>query len=437
MLHLLCQSQFLTCNDWQLLLKYQAMIVRRKQNISLLLLKVPELGLQVINNYRLDIREEIGLALMKISYREIIVPSSLVRRLRYLSQIVRFVGERPLNKDVLVDKLRDWSNTHTNNLENYKYNTGAIHSLKKKGMNLLGTNYLDLAVKFGLLSKISNVYQLTRIGRVLLSLLNDKPNKDSNSFSLDRDERIFYIYQILQQDADTLLTVVNMLQSSAPPNYKNLQKEFQKTFLDRLQAKKLIGSQEHITNQLHDRQIEVMTEWKKPESYAAYIVPPRLHWLLDLGLLDSIKGKKYIIYQLTEVGRNLVEKVLPKLPNSEIFDVTDSWFNTHFFSEVSPLVIPDASFRQWQDVNDKVRQEACEKYTPTAFDKFRRSSIPKISLTQGVMYLCIRFVTELHLLTNVQELIQWFQKPRTLGSYRYGVRTSARENESYFIRVHV
>ena len=41
-------------------------------------------------------------------------------------------------------------------------------------MTLLAINYLDLTVKFGLLSKISNVHQLTRIGRVLLSLINDK-----------------------------------------------------------------------------------------------------------------------------------------------------------------------------------------------------------------------------------------------------------------------
>lgn len=374
---------------------------------------------------------------MKISYRAISSPSSIVRRLRYLSQILRLVGERPLNKDILVAKLSDWSNTHTNNLENYKDNTGTIHSLEKKGEILLSANYLDLTVKFGLLSKISNVYQLTRIGRVLLSLLNDKPNKELNSFCLDQDEQIFYIYQILQQDADTLLTVVNMLQSLDPSNYKNLQKNFHQAFLDRLKAKTAASSQEYITNQLHDRQIEIITEWKKPESYAAYIIPPRLHWLLDLGLLDSVKKKKYVIYQLTEAGQKLVEEILPKLPDSQIFDVTDSWFNTHFFSEVAPLIIPDAGFGKWQDVNDKIRQEACEKYMPTAFDKFQRSSVPKISLTQGTIYLCIRFVTELHLLINVQELIQWFQKPRKLGNYRYEVRTSARENEAYFVRVHV
>ena len=367
---------------------------------------------------------------MKISYRAIKEPNSLVRRLRYLSQILRLVEARPLNKDILAVKLRNWSNIHAEHLENYRYNTGAAHSSQKTRITVLATNYLDLAVKFGLLSKISDVYQLTRVGRVLLNLLNDHPNEEPNPFCLHEDERIFYIYQILQQDADVLLTVVNMLQSSTcPNNHKNLQRNFQQAFLDRLKAKISTSSQEYIRNQLHDRQIAVMTEWKKPERYA----PPRLHWLLDLGLLDLRKEKNSFIYELTNVGQKLIE-TFPKLKDSNIPDVPDSWFNTHFFSEVGPLIIPDANFKQWQDVDDKTRQEACEKYMPIVFDKFRRSSMPKISLTQGTIYLCICFVTELHLLINIQGLIQWFKKPRKLGNYRYEVRTSARENEAYFIR---
>ena len=372
---------------------------------------------------------------MKISYRAISAPSSIVRRLRYLSQILRLVGERPLNKDILVAKLSDWSNTHTSNLENYKDNTGTIHSMEKKGGTLLSANYLDLTVKFGLLSKISNVYQLTRIGRVLLTLLDDKPNKELNSFCLNQDEQIFYIYQILQQDADTLLTTLNMLQSLENPSLKNLQKSFQQAFLNRLKAKISTSSQEYITHQLHDRQIEVMTKWKKPESYAAYIVPPRLHWLLDLGLLDLRKEKNSFIYELTDVAQKLIE-TFPKLKDSNIPDVPDSWFNTDFFPKVCPLIIPDSEFRQWQDIDDKVRQKVCEKYIPDAFNKFRKTNIPKISLTQGMMYLCIRFVTESHVLTNIGELIEWFQKPRILKNYEYEARISARENESYLVRRH-
>lgn len=373
---------------------------------------------------------------MKISYRAISTPSSLVRRLRYLSQILRLVGGHSLSKDVLAVRLRDWSNAHADDLENYKYNTGAAHSAQKQGMVRLAINYFDLAVKFGLLSEISNVYQLTRIGQVLLSLLSDQPNRDLNSFSLHEDERVFYIYQILQQDADILLTIVNMVQLLEKSTHKNLQKNFEQAFLDRLEAKILTSSQEHIAKRLYDRRVEVTRGWKNPEGYAAYIIPPRLHWLLDTGLLNLTKEKNNFIYQLTEVGKNLVEQILPKLPNSDISDVADSWFNTHFFSKVSPLMMSTTGFQEWQDVDEKIRYEACSEYFPAAFDKFRKTSIPKIPLSQGAIYLCIRLSTELYLLTNVQELIQWFQKPRTLGNYRYEVRTSARENEAYFIRIH-
>ena len=373
---------------------------------------------------------------MKISYRAIKEPNSLVRRLRYLSQILRLVEARPLNKDVLAVKLKNWSSIHAGYLENYRYNTGAAHSSQKTRMTLLAANYLDLANKFGLLSKISDVYQLTRTGRVLLNLLNDHPNEEPNPFCLHEDERFFYIYQILQQDADVLLTVVSMIQRLEKSNHKNLQENFHLFFIERLKAKISTSSQEHITKRLHDRQSEVLTEWKKPTGYAAYIIPPRLHWLLDLGLLDLRKEKNSFIYQLTDVEQKLIE-TFPKLKDSNIPDVTDSWFNAQFFSEVGPLIMPDVDFRQWQDVDDKVRQEACEKYIPTAFDKFQRSSVPKISLMQGTIYLCIRFATQLHLLINVQELTQWFQKPRKLENYTYEVRNSARENEAYFIRGHV
>ena len=373
---------------------------------------------------------------MQISYRAIKEPSTLIRRLRYVSQILRIVGERPLNDEVLAAKLRDWSKTYSDDLKNYKYNTGAAHSMKKKRMTLLASNYLDLAVKFGLLSEISNVYQLTRIGRVLLNLLNEASDEELNLFCLHQDERIFYIYQILQQDADILLTVVHMLQSLENPTHKNLQKNFQQAFLDRLKAKISTSSQEHITRRLHDRQVEITTEWKKPEGYAAYILPSRLHWLLDLGLLDSRKEKNNFVYELTEVGQKLIKTFLT-LKDSNIPDVTNSWFNTQFFSKVSPLIISVPNYQQWKNVEDKVRQEACTKYLPTAFDKFQRTgSIPKISATQGMIYLCIHFATELHLLTNMQELIQWFQKPRILENYKYEARISARENESYLVRRH-
>lgn len=302
-------------------------------------------------------------------------------------------------------------------------------------MTLIATNYVDLTVKLKLLAQISNVYRLTRIGRILLSLIKDKHSGDVNPFFLREEERIFYIYQLLRHDADNLLTVVELVQSTGNSTREQLQEGFQLTFLNRLKAKISASAHDRITRRLLERHIEVETTWKNPKVYAAYIALPRVHWLLDLGLFHSAKEKNSIVYHLTEAGQRFVAS-LPKLPTSDKVVVTDSWLNTDFFSEVCPLVVSADNFQQWQDADDTVHLEACEKYLPIAFGEFRRTGIPKISLTQGVMYLCLRFGTELHLLTNPKELIQWFQEPRILGDYRYEARTAARENEAYFVRMH-
>ena len=370
---------------------------------------------------------------MRISYRAIYHPSLLVRRLRYISQLLQIVGQGPQNKDILTVKLREWSIKHADKLTKYKYNIGAAHSTKKIKATHIAENYLALSVEFGLLSEISNVFHLTRIGRVIYGLLNNDHSKEKISFFLNKDEKLFYIFQLLQQDADNILTTLNMVQLLENTDLKILKQNFYKFFVDRLKAKIAACSQEHITNQLHDRIIKVTEEWKKPEAYASYFLPPRLNWLLDLGLLDVNRGIRSNVYQLTESGHKMVES-LPILDNSNIPDVTDDWFNTKYFSEITPIILSSKDIKFWQEVDDKIRQTACEKYLPIAFEKFRNSSVPKVSLKQTILFLCLRFGIELKLITNFNELIQWFQMPRVLGDYIYEVRISARENESYIVR---
>jgi len=195
------------------------------------------------------------------------------------------------------------------------------------------------------------------------------------------------------------------------------------------------SSQEPLRRLLLDRHTEIKTTWKNPERYAEHIVPPRLHWLLDLGLLDLKREKNSITYKLTGAGQRFME-ALPKFSSPPKPEVTNQWLGTRFFSEVGPILISADHFRQWDNVDDTIRMEVCRKYLSVAFSEFRKTSLPKISLTQGLMYLCLRFATDSHLLANPQDLVQWFRTPRILGSYKYEVRTSARENEAYFVMRH-
>ncbi len=373
---------------------------------------------------------------MRISYRAIYHASPPVRRLRYISQLTHFVAQTPKNKHVLANKLKEWSISHNTDFTNYKYNTGVAHSMENRGKNHLAEGYLTLSVKFGVLSEISNVFHLTRMGRVLYCLLNDSSEESDNLFSLNEDEKLFYTFQLLQQDADNLLTVLNIVQLNENTDLKVLKEKFHESFVNRLKVKIATCSKEHTINQLHDRYIKVKEGWKKPESYASYFLPPRINWLLDLGLLDLNKERNRNIFQLTETGKKLL-KVLPILSNSQIPDVTDIWFGVQYFTEMTPLIIPSTGFKFWQEVDDNVRVAICKDYLPKAFELFRQSTVPKISLKQTVLFLCLRFGRKLNLIANISDLIQWLQTPRILDNYIYEVRISARENESYIVRRNV
>ena len=373
---------------------------------------------------------------MQISYRAIYHRSSLVRRLRYVTQLLHFVVQNPQNKEIIAIKLRDWSVERAIKLANYKYNTGAAHSHKQVRSTLWAKNYIILSEKLGFLSEISNVFHLTRIGRVAINIQNDNSNEYENLFCLTDNERLLFTYQLLHLDADILLTILNIIELDKNIDLKKLKAEFYMSFVNRLKLKISLSSEQHNINQLHDRLLKITEEWKKPEAYASYFLPPRLNWLLDLGLLDVNEGLKSNVYQLTESGQKLVN-VLRIEDNSDISDVTDDWFNTQYFSDITPLIIFSTDLKLWQEVDDKTRKMACEKYLPIAFEKFRNSSVPKVSLKQTILFLCLRFGMELKLITNFNELIQWFEIPRVLDNYIYEVRISARENESYFIRTHV
>lgn len=369
---------------------------------------------------------------MRISYRAIHHLSAHVRRLRYISQLLRFVAHTPQNRDVLATKLKRWSFNRNEDITNHKYNTGAAHSMKNIHRIDLAEGYITLSVKFGLLSEISNVFHLTRMGRVLYCLLNDSSKESDNLFSLNEDEKLFYTYQLLQQDADNLLTVLNMIQLHKNTDLKVLKENFHESFVNRLKVKIATCSKEHTINQLHDRYIEVKEKWKKPEAYASYFLPPRLNWLLDLGLLELSRERNRNIYQLSGSGK----KLLQFLPIKDHSDVTDIWFEHQYFSKITPLIFPSTDFKFWQEVDDNVRVAICKEYIPKAFELFRQSTVPKVSLKQTVLYLCLRYGKELNLIANVSDLIQWLQTPRILDNFIYEVRISARENESYIIRRH-
>ncbi|HIE27106.1 TPA: hypothetical protein EYP66_07455 [Candidatus Poribacteria bacterium] len=372
---------------------------------------------------------------MIINYRAITELNTQVRRLAYVSQLLRLVGHKPLSKQSLLSKLIDWSASNSEFLENHLDSTGAVHSEKQR-KNTAALRYIDFAMGLGVLTRIANMYRPTRIGAVLSTMLYEISDGDENPFCLKEHEKIFFLYQLFQRDADLLLCVVDMIRQGGSHSLKDLQNNFQVAYLDRLIAKIAESSQEHIKRLLSGRRNEIKTTWKNPKRYAEHIVPPRLHWLLDMGFVQLTRQSGDVFFHFTDAGKRFVD-VLPRLSTADISEVTDEWQNKDFFSSVCPSLFPFRKYVYWKDADECVRHEVIQKYIVDAFKEFRRTSVPKISLTQGMLYTCIRSAVDSDFLVDKEDLLEWFSTPRVFDDHRYEVRTSARENEAYFIMMRV
>src|SRR2546426_600992 len=234
---------------------------------------------------------------MKLQYRAIEGTNTKTRRLAYLTAILLTLRQGSLSVQSLLKKLTIWSSEHHADLFRYYVHTGEITSTQK---NSASTHYLDFAVKLKLIVLLSGMYQITRIGSVQAALIKTY-EQNPNPFLLNSAEKIFYTYCLLKADADILLTLVDSLLTRKEMSLALLQKTFQENFLGRLNAKLLSVQDEAVRMQLRDRRMKIK-EWRHVERYVEHIVPPRLNWLLDLGILEHGAYSQHR-FQFTEAGR--------------------------------------------------------------------------------------------------------------------------------------
>lgn len=403
----------------------------------------------------------------RLSYRALEATHTKTRRLAYITAMVTMLGRSSLPERLLLAKMLRWSQEHQENLANYWVQTGAITSTRR---NSAGARYLDLARRLGIVASISGECRLTRIGLTLFALTGKSDT--ANPFFLTSVERLFYSYLLLREDADVLLTLLHGLHERPGSSLASLQKSYQQDFTGRLALKGRVVEDEQLKQQLLERRLEIETGWKNPEKYAEHIVPPRLNWLLDLGVLDAVSFQRNRYY-LTDAGITFASRFL-QLGQDALYDVSEAWLSKDFWHFVpddllrirdtsslsenpaeaapTPPVLCDpvescrqlpgvgarpASLRQaarsWEHVSEAERQATCAPLLREAFAAFQHTMVPKISLTQVLLYMSARLILENNLLVSIDDLKQWLSVSRVLGDRRYEVRLSPQENVSYIV----
>ncbi|MDE0552578.1 MAG: hypothetical protein OXI24_00050 [Candidatus Poribacteria bacterium] len=348
----------------------------------------------------------------------------LVRRLGYVSAILRLLEHKTLSESVLYSQLEKWSLNHEENLMGYANQQGFIKATRGQAAPKRYTNF---AVSLGLIGRIAGACRVTRFGKTLLPFLHQAP--DHNPFELTNAERCAYLYWLLLKDSDQLLTVIRMLVGRSPQSLSDLQNAFPTFYLQQLQAR-MLTAEEHVARDILSVRNRV-AHWKEGTKRSIEnIVPPRIHWLADLGLVSvENDGKRHS--RLTESGTRFSES-LPKIQETQAFHTNPVWLREEFFG-IAGQVLIDTIDRQWTDLQKLERKELLYKLTFQAFETLRSTPTPKISLYPALIYMALLLITNNRIAVNLEELhadLNTFSKePDT----QYAVRFSHRENESYLI----
>ena len=350
--------------------------------------------------------------------------NTLVRRLGYVSAILRLLGHKTLSESMLYTQLEKWSLNHEQDLMDHANQQGFIKATRGQ---VAPRRYTNFAVSLGLIGRIAGAYRVTRFGKALLPFLCRAPSQ--NPFELTNAERCAYLYWLLLKDSDRLLTVIRMLVEEGSQPLSDLQSAFPVFYLQQLQAR-MLTAEEHVARDILAVRNRV-AHWKEEAKRSIEnIVPPRIHWLADLGLVSiENDGKKRS--RLTEIGTQFSQYLL-KIQEMQAFHTSPMWLWSQFFG-IAGQVFMGAIDRQWTDIQKLERKELLYKLTFQAFETLRSTPTPKISLYPALIYMALHLITDNRIAANLEELqadLDAFSKePDT----RYAVRFSHRENESYLI----
>jgi len=375
----------------------------------------------------------------KIGITEI---NTQVRRLGYVSAILSILGHKPRSESLLYDRLEKWSRDHKLELMASGNQQGQIKPTRQRTG---AKRYTAFAVSLGLIGRIAGAYRVTRFGKTLLPFLNRTNTR--NPFELNLAERCAYLYWLLLKDGDRFFTVLDMLAEPSEQPLSRLQNDFQAHYLRRLGVR-ISTEKGHVAREILALRNRVAHDWKNPKRYAEHIVPPRIHWLVDLGLASISEGRGKPA-RLTGVG-NRFRYVLPKLQAPSVSGVrfaqpasrsigdtnlvyaSPSWLRCNFFGVAGPI-FADKDGQRWAELSREERKERLRNLMSQAFETLRTTPVPKVSLYPALIYMALLIAMESGIWANLDELhadLDAFSKELDTV---YEVRFSRRENESYLI----
>lgn len=361
---------------------------------------------------------------MKKAFNSIIT-NTKVRRLGYFLQIVKEVGETSLAEETLLARLTSWAENNANFLNQYIDSTGVIRQSTK---STSARRYLSSALQIELVAKIGREYKLTKHGKVL-SLFTSEGNL--SPFLLTLKQKCFLLNKLLLFDLDYLIPLLQLLRKLGKCTLSSLQDEFREAVLSwsGIKSNSIFSEESRKRNELLRVENRIKS-WCKPKKYIEHIVPPRIHWFLDLQLIDWDFYKKTRKFALSKKG-NIFLSHLPQTQNHLYVDC--DWLENDYFEDFILAFSPESAITRFSQLPHKKQHEIMHNFLKRSFDVFGATDVLRIAASQFLYYTCVELAITNKIACGVNDLKQSLNKISSSGKSYY-FYWSAQQNDGHITK---
>jgi len=180
----------------------------------------------------------------------------------------------------------------------YKNSKGLI---KKTKSGISAKPYVELALNLDLINFLRSSVVQGKMFKVY-SELREIDLSNQNYFELSRLDKLFFLEQILRQDALYIFVTLESLFLQGELSLFALQPIFQDAIL-----KKLKKFEEFVKDKGEERKAKDVQSirhrienWEKPKKYLEHVLMPRLNWLFDLDLVSFSQKNTFSINEKGE-----------------------------------------------------------------------------------------------------------------------------------------
>lgn len=355
------------------------------------------------------------------SFRVLSGVNASVRILRVCSAVVQMLGVNTLHKELLKEKMMAWSKDLSQN-EDYAERDGTLTREGGKPTTAF-EHYLSFLQSLKWISVQGDAVRNSRLGFLLGDLIKKTSSTD---LALSSAEKLFYLHQLFKHDADTLLTLLGMLSQGGFSKKADLQEKFDNEQSERWKQKQRYAdffSKDLIWEA--EKDIRFKSKPVKDEKLRhKHLVPTRLAWLEDLGILSPKP------FRLTDSGQHFFD-LLPTLPESDTKEINHLWLEHNAAEAFYRLALPTTPFQLWRELPLDVKSKRLAPLLKNADALFGNDGAMRLPFYATLLYLSISLASTHHILAELADLASTLENNFPVEGREYSARRAARENESY------